>query len=854
MATGNTSGTEAEGNIKGHDLNMTETDVAKMIAFLSKHGLNDQLKLKVSFNLENHTHDVTGNIPTYQRPRLPIFSGDAKSETSFDVWKFEVKCLLRENLYPELIIVQCMRNSLKNQARNSLLTLPESATPLKILEKLEGIYGNVYSNETLLQSFYTMKLEEGQSVADYGMKLEGILQKAYDKGKLTSEVRAIELELQISVASKPTATVTHQPVIAASDMSELIQKLDAFNERLDHFEGELKKVKDSQSDDQQNKQNTRPRGSGNYWNYRSTQRGRYNNYRVSDHVLKLMKPVPVVIDLEEFELSVSVAGGSKLPYICYVEVKVHIPFLQGEPFYVPMLVVPRSDYTEKVPVIVGTNILRLGMELVHCPGDNISIPKQVVSVKGRGKQKVPVRICNITAKPVVIKPKTVLCELSGVTVVRDGFDDQTFSNSETINEGKESLEELGINVREDLPDSTKDATSQRWIAELADYDFSLVYRNGKSNVDADSLSSIEYYHQELFSDADKAICDAILVSSSCPPAESILMSQTLEEQKKNEDIAKALEFKGAGQKPTKREIGKQPLGVDRDVTQGKCQESYASQLEKRLQYAYKTAAKVAEKTSRRQKTRYDLKLKNSVLKKGDRVLLKNIHMKGRQCWQTVGEPYIVVSQPDTNIPVFVIRLEYDKSKSKTRTVHRNLLLPIYLLVPHSKKERNSKCTSESNRVDDETQILESVKDTECTGSVHEYSDESDSDSDDALTPFVQPGRYKAISNSSLNPSAEEFSPLISIASGFQRNQTHNSDTLNLNNGTGNANSTSGTNTGLSSGHIEETLNTNSSFMHEQSSLIAQNSDISNEVGSVPESTHVPVEQSNEPVYVVHLDR
>ncbi|CAC5372605.1 unnamed protein product [Mytilus coruscus] len=313
---------------------MTETDIAKMIAFLSKHGkykvltneeydlisygkplikkegsipigyttstpkpptdkfssrppppppppfrkyYHDFLGLNDQVNLGNHTHDVTGNTPTYQRPRLPIFPGDAKSEASFDMWKFEVKCLLRENLYTELIIVQCMRNSLKNQARNTLLTLPESATPHNILEKLEGIYGNVYSNETLLQSFYIEKQDEGQSIADYGMKLEGILQKAYDKGELTSEVRgdmlrtkfwsgimdsalknatrykydtiknfdelrkevrAIELELQISVASKPKATVTHQPVTAASDMNVLIQKLDAFNKRLDNFEGE----------------------------------------------------------------------------------------------------------------------------------------------------------------------------------------------------------------------------------------------------------------------------------------------------------------------------------------------------------------------------------------------------------------------------------------------------------------------------------------------------------------------------------------------------------------------------------------------------------------------------------------
>jgi hypothetical protein len=30
---------------------------------------------------------------------------------------------------------------------------------------------------------------------------------------------------------------------------------------------------------------------------------------VSDHVVKLMKPVPVVKNIEEFQLSVSVAGG-----------------------------------------------------------------------------------------------------------------------------------------------------------------------------------------------------------------------------------------------------------------------------------------------------------------------------------------------------------------------------------------------------------------------------------------------------------------------------------------------------------------------------------------------------------------
>ena len=35
-----------------------------------------------------------------------------------------------------------------------------------------------------------------------------------------------------------------------------------------------------------------------------------------------------------------------------------------------------------------------------------------------------------------------------------------------------------------------DATGQRWIANLANYNFKIFYRCGRSNIDADSLSRI----------------------------------------------------------------------------------------------------------------------------------------------------------------------------------------------------------------------------------------------------------------------------------------------------------------------------------------------------------------------------
>ena len=90
--------------------------------------------------------------------------------------------------------------------------------------------------------------------------------------ELKKEVRAVELELEISGASKPENTATHQPVSAVSDMSELFKTLELLNKRLDNFEGELKKVKESKQPDDQSKQQS----SGNYGNYN---RGSFNTYQ-----------------------------------------------------------------------------------------------------------------------------------------------------------------------------------------------------------------------------------------------------------------------------------------------------------------------------------------------------------------------------------------------------------------------------------------------------------------------------------------------------------------------------------------------------------------------------------------------
>ena len=126
---------------------------------------------------------------TLQKPRFPYFSGDEKDESSFESWKLEVNCILREKNFTESIVVQAVRMSLKGSARSLLLSLPETATSRQIVDKLEGVFGNVYSSESLLEKFYKQIQQPGQSIAEYGMLLESIIHPAVQKGELSLEAK-----------------------------------------------------------------------------------------------------------------------------------------------------------------------------------------------------------------------------------------------------------------------------------------------------------------------------------------------------------------------------------------------------------------------------------------------------------------------------------------------------------------------------------------------------------------------------------------------------------------------------------------------------------------------------------------
>ena len=70
-----------------------------------------------------------------------------------------------------------------------------------------------------------------------------------------------------------------------------------------------------------------------------------------------MSPKPELMSMSDFNLNITGASGSKIPYRGYFEAEVCMPNIENEPLCIPVLVVPTTGYSGQVPMIVGTNII-----------------------------------------------------------------------------------------------------------------------------------------------------------------------------------------------------------------------------------------------------------------------------------------------------------------------------------------------------------------------------------------------------------------------------------------------------------------------------------------------------------------
>ena len=201
---------------------------------------------------------------------------------------------------------------------------------------------------------------------------------------------------------------------------------------------------------------------------------------VSDEFYRALLPRPKLLSLDSFNLKVQCAGGNNLSYTGCIEAVMEVPFLPNTELAIPVLVVPATEYSSQVPIVIGTNVIRECRKL--CDNNNIipdewnnafvSIqkgcigvvkstnkynlkiqPNESITVSGYVRkisgvdtavteatqgassrigvcprvikldtpgtgQRIPVRLYNISAKMIEIAPKSNLCELQEVNVLR----------------------------------------------------------------------------------------------------------------------------------------------------------------------------------------------------------------------------------------------------------------------------------------------------------------------------------------------------------------------------------------------------------------------------------------------------
>ncbi len=118
-----------------------------------------------------------------QIPRIASFSGDdtSKGDTTYDLWKFEVECLVDGGLYSEAMICQAVRKSLKGQAAGAVKRLGTGVTVRNILKHLEDVYGVVDAGEVLLAEFYGARQNKDENITTWSCRLEDILDRATER-------------------------------------------------------------------------------------------------------------------------------------------------------------------------------------------------------------------------------------------------------------------------------------------------------------------------------------------------------------------------------------------------------------------------------------------------------------------------------------------------------------------------------------------------------------------------------------------------------------------------------------------------------------------------------------------------
>ena len=106
--------------------------------------------------------------------------------------------------------------------------------------------------------------------------------------------------------------------------------------------------------------------------------------------------------------------------------------------------------------------------------------------------------------------------------------------------------------------------------------------------------------------------------------------------------------------------------------------SFVDSMKQCLKYSYDLASQLSKDAQRSQKRIYDLRTRLNVLYPVDRILVRQVPFQGKHKiadkWQDT--VYVVISQPNPDIPVYCVRPKRVSDSHSDKVLHRNMLLPI----------------------------------------------------------------------------------------------------------------------------------------------------------------------------------
>ena len=148
----------------------------------------------------------------------------------------------------------------------------------------------------------------------------------------------------------------------------------------------------------------------------------------------------------------------------------------------------------------------------------------------------------------------------------------------------------------------------------------------------------------------------------------------------------------------------------------KSHSQYVHELKGRLEESYRVATENASKTAERNKQRFDRRVVESTLEPGDRVLVRNVRIRGKHKLADKWEPDVhVVVKRAGDLPVYTVKPE--GKDGPLCTLHRDLLLPCGFLPvaeskqppkqtiskPRTRKQSRMEVSVESEEADDNSE-------------------------------------------------------------------------------------------------------------------------------------------------------